>query len=70
MKQQTAVQWLIEQFYNNEGMLTTKQLETALEREKEKIMTAFMKNLSIEYGVINAVQKAEQYYNETYGGKK
>ena len=34
-KQQTAVEWLIEQFWNNEGMLTSKKLEKALEMEKE-----------------------------------
>jgi hypothetical protein len=32
-KQQTAVEWLIEQFWNNEGMLTTKKLERAKEME-------------------------------------
>jgi hypothetical protein len=35
-KQQTAVEGLIEQFWNNEGMLTSKQLEKALEIEKEQ----------------------------------
>jgi len=35
-KQQTAVEWLIEQFWNNEGMLTSKKLEKALEMEKEQ----------------------------------
>ena len=32
----TAVEWLIEQFYNNEGMMTTKQLMKAKEMEKEQ----------------------------------
>ena len=32
-KQQTAVEWLIEQFWNNEGMLTSKKLEKAKEME-------------------------------------
>ena len=35
-KQQTAIEWLIEQFWNNEGMLTSKKLEKALEMEKEQ----------------------------------
>jgi coenzyme F420-reducing hydrogenase gamma subunit len=35
-KKQTAVEWLIEQFWNNEGMLTSKKLEKALEMEKEQ----------------------------------
>jgi predicted membrane GTPase involved in stress response len=79
MKQQTAVEWLIQNLEQQSGsyrgfcnIRTTheKMIEQAEEMEKERIMTAFMKNLSIEYGVINAVQKAEQYYNETYGGDK
>ena len=32
-KQQTAVEWLIDQFWNNEGMLTSKKLEQAKEME-------------------------------------
>ena len=33
----TPVDWLIEQFYNNEGILTTKQLERAKKIETEHI---------------------------------
>jgi len=62
---QTAVQWLIEQFYNNEGMLTTKQLETAKEMEKEEIIDAYQSDR-----FPCSEQDAEQYYNETYGGNK
>jgi hypothetical protein len=36
-KQQTAVDWLIEQFYNNEGMLTTKKLLKAKEIESRQL---------------------------------
>jgi hypothetical protein len=36
-KQQTPVEWLIEQFWNNEGMLTSKKLEKALEMEKDQM---------------------------------
>ena len=70
---QSAVQWLVEQVNSdclNSAFIRPELVEQAKEMEKERIMTAFMKNLSIEYGVINAVQKAEQYYNETYGGNK
>jgi hypothetical protein len=59
---QTAVEWLIEQFWNNEGMLTSKKLEKALEMEKEQIIDAWVGGK----GFLNG----EQYYNETYGGKK
>jgi hypothetical protein len=67
-KQQTAVEWLIEQFWNNEGMLTSKKLEQAKEMEKKQIILSIAKNLPIEDGVLTAVQKAEQYYEQTYGG--
>jgi hypothetical protein len=61
-KKQTAVECLIEQFYNNEGMITTKQLEKALAMEKQYIMDA------VNYGCsdFGSVKNAEQYYNETY----
>ena len=39
-KQKTAVEGLIEQFYNNEGMLTSKQLEKALKVEQEQLEQA------------------------------
>ena len=38
---QTAVQWLEEIFWGNEGMLTSKHLEQAKAMEKEQIMKAF-----------------------------
>ena len=72
MKQQTAVQLLIEQFYNNEGMLTTKQLETALELEKERIETAYDKGTvhGIDYPDSLLPLTGEHYYKQTYGGNK
>lgn len=39
-KQKTAVEGLIEDFYNNEGMLTSKQLEKALKVEQEQLEQA------------------------------
>jgi hypothetical protein len=72
MKQQTAVQLLIEQFYNNEGMLTTKQLETALELEKERIETAYDKGTvhGIDYPDSLLPLTGEHYYKQTYGDNK
>ena len=66
---QTAVQWLIEQFYNNEGILTTKQLEIALELEKEQTLVDYScgaRDAILNIDFVDAVK----YYNETYGGKK
>jgi len=66
---QTAVEWLIEQFWNNEGMLTSKKLEKALEMEKEQIIDAFTKGNRLD--VYDGTEtSAEKYYNETYGGNK
>jgi hypothetical protein len=47
-KQQTAVEWLIDQFWNNEGMLTSKKLEKALEIEKDQIEAAIIKDCATE----------------------
>ena len=82
MKQQTAVEWYAEQdnlalidFLEgkiNEIELAIKKttiLEQAKEKEKKQIMNAYMKNLPIKDGVITAVQKAENYYNETFKNK-
>ena len=37
----TPVEWLMEQFYNNEGMLTTKQLERAKQVELERMQEQY-----------------------------
>jgi hypothetical protein len=47
-KQQTAVEWLIEQFWNNEGMLTSKKLEKALEIEKDQMEAAIIKQCATQ----------------------
>ena len=64
---QTAVQWLIGQYYDNEGAISIKQLEQAEEMEKEKIINAHIDGQPL-YSCQS--EKAEQYYNETYGGNK
>jgi hypothetical protein len=70
-KQQTPVEWLIEQFYNNEGMLTTKKLLKAKEMEKERTIN-FTEDwyfngplLGVGIDVKNTI---EQHFNKTYGG--
>lgn len=82
MEQQTAVEWYAEQ--DNlalidflEGkinkiellIIKTTILQQAKEKEKKRIINAYIKNLPIEDGVITAVQKAENYYNETFKTK-
>jgi hypothetical protein len=66
-KQQTAVEWLISQMPEDYMKSIPFELaEQAKEMEKEQIMKAYVKALPIEDGVFTAVQKAEQYYKETY----
>jgi hypothetical protein len=72
-KQQTAVEWLIEQFWNNEGMLTSKKLEKAKDIEKDQIIEAFDQGVIAEFThqVTGAPDTSgEQYFNQTYGDEK
>jgi hypothetical protein len=41
--QQNSIDWLIEKFYNNEGMITTKQLEQAREMYHDEIEALIIK---------------------------
>ena len=59
-KQQTAVEVLIEQFWNNEGMLTSKKLEKALEIEKDQMEAAIIKQCA-EQSTSEANKYAEGY---------
>jgi hypothetical protein len=76
-KQQTAVEWLIEQFWNNEGMLTSKKLEKAKEMEKQMTIKLYadyenyleeaFKNQCGGQAVILSFQ---EFYEQTYGDGK
>jgi len=72
-KQQTAVEWLIEQFWNNEGMLTSKKLEKALEIEKEQKEMSYADGYSegykrglglIKWNIENQLNKLNKETNE------
>ena len=65
MKKETAVQYL-KRMRDTFGFITPNDLKKADEMFKKQIVKAFVKNLPIEDGVITAVQKGEQYYNETF----
>ena len=43
MEKQNSIDWLIEKFYNNEGMITTKQLEQAKEMYHDEIEALIIK---------------------------
>jgi hypothetical protein len=71
-KQQTAVEWLVEQILNNEnirwrGTILIELSEKAKEMHKEEIVKAY--NHAYEEGWESNDWQPEQYYNETYGGK-
>ena len=41
MEQKNRIEWLFEKFYNNEGMITTKQLEKAKEMYNKEIEESY-----------------------------
>jgi hypothetical protein len=64
-KQQTAVEWLVEQLYAPCRGIPSHIIEKAKEMEKEQIMDAHLTGL-IHPLEIEATKQAEQYYNETF----
>jgi len=72
-KQQTSVQWLFEKFWNNEGMITTKQLEIAEKMNRNEIAQAFDNG---EYNYFyskktgNDFSDGQEYFNEVHGEKE
>jgi hypothetical protein len=79
-KQQTAVEGLIEQFWNNEGMLTSKKLVQAKEMEKEIIIKTYIdakmernlvkKHFAYLIKLERVTEKAEEYYNKNYNNEQ
>jgi hypothetical protein len=64
---QTAVEWLYEMLKDSSKEVFDGNIwEQAKAMHEEQIMKAYVKALPIEDGVFTAVQKAEQYYKETY----
>jgi len=63
---QTAVEWLLEQLRNEEGIdfIPTSFVNQAIAMEKEQIIEAW-KNAE-GYNDLTNENLAEQYYNETY----
>jgi len=69
MKQQTAVEWLVEQLplIQQEGLRDV--IEQAKEMEKEQIIKAHSIQFDYSYSQIDPKKiTGEQYYNKTYGG--
>ena len=71
MKQQTAVEWLVNQVEDYLGDIPTDIIEQAKEMEKEQIETAYLKgqdNIDNEGWYINE-NGQELYYNTTLKNK-
>jgi hypothetical protein len=72
MKEKTSVQWLFEKFWNNEGMITTKQLEIAEKMNRNEIAQAFDNgdyNYHYSRKTGNDFEDGQEYYEELYGGE-
>jgi hypothetical protein len=72
MKKQTALQWLIGQYYDNEGAIGIKQLEQAEKIERDNIIKAYQQGMTDGYGdTLDFTNNpdGEIYFNEVYGGQ-
>jgi hypothetical protein len=69
MKKQTALQWLIGYYYDNEGAIGIKQLEQAAQMEKEQIVMAYHSGYSDAIQAEPKQYEPENYYEQTYGGQ-
>jgi len=72
MKQQTSVEYLVEQLFPK--ALSEQQyyhIEKAKEMEKEQIMHAYGQGAADEAGeILDATKDSEEYYDKKYGGEK
>jgi hypothetical protein len=59
---QTALEWLVEQIFGDHTEQWQKEIEQALEMEKQQIMEAFQYKFFHPY----VENEPEIYYNETY----
>ena len=68
MAQQTALEWLINEWPVLESNIPPRIIEQAKAIEKEQMIDAFGVGCQVEATrLIEYHQMAEQYYNETYG---
>ena len=70
MSKQTALQWLIGQYYDNDGVIGIEQLEQAEKIERDNIIKAYQQGVTDEYGDtldFTNNHDGEIYFNDTYG---
>ena len=67
-KQQTAVEWLMDKLFDPSTMVKEQiqWFEEAKELEKQQIMKAVYDSMGTNFDP--NMGRAEQYYNEIYGG--
>jgi hypothetical protein len=73
MNKQTALQWLIGQYYDNEGAIGIKQLEQAEKIERDNIIKAYQQGMTDGYGdTLDFTNNpdGEDYFNEVYNAEK
>ena len=71
----TSVEWLFEEIKHIIPDTFLNKFEQAKEMEKQQIIDSITQyeikynNVFSEQGILNVVNKAEQYYNETFKSK-
>jgi len=67
---QGCVDWLVEEINKQKAWADPSKLDPIIEQAKaihrEEILIAYAKALPITDGVFTAIDKAHEYYNETY----
>jgi hypothetical protein len=70
-KQQTAVEWLVDNLHYLHSTKWDDIVERAKAMEKEQIIEAYQQGVTDEYGdTIMFTTEGEDYYNQTYGDEK
>lgn len=76
-KKQSSLDYLIEQLFKTRNNSTEVKetnsesiIQQAKQMHKEEILIAYSKALPITDGVFTAIDKAHDYYNETFGGEQ
>ena len=69
---QGCIDWLVEEINKQKAWADPSKLEPIIEKakamHKKEILIAYSKALPITDGVFTAIDKADDYYTETFGG--
>ena len=71
MSKQTALQWFVDKLPHSIETQFSKQVQQALQMEREQIQDAFYHGIAIDtFNVNDKWTEAEKYYEQTCGGNK